>query len=432
MSSAKKPLVGFFPLSYNLAETGRAVMIAKRYKELGGGVVFFSHGGEYEHLARDLEYDIIRVKPHYNEESIDRFVRICRGDQRGLPYTETVLRELVRNEIEAYKKTEVDMILTTHNYPCCISAKAADIPLVCITTGPGSFHFSIPDNYENAVTRLIPQSVKISVLNWFFPRSKRFLKPFNAVAREYNVKPFKYISDVDKGDVTLVTNFLDFINIFPNQRHFPAEDYIGIILLDELFENNSSTEKTQALDNEIQTHLKKPGRSILLSMGSSGDKTLFLNILYALDKTPYRVIAVYANNLKENELPELNDNILLKKFVPSIEQLHKMVDLAIIHGGQGTVYTAAYAGKPVIGFPMQYEQHLHLEKMVGHGTGLMLSKKYFKQQTMLTAINKIFDNYDHFLQHAKALAQKLPRPEGDKNAAKRLLEIARKNQNKVS
>jgi UDP:flavonoid glycosyltransferase YjiC (YdhE family) len=108
-----------------------------------------------------------------------------------------------------------------------------------------------------------------------------------------------------------------------------------------------------------------------------------------------------------------------------------MVDLAIIHGGQGTVYTAAYAGKPVIGFPMQSEQHLNLEKMVGHGVGLMLSKKYFKEESLLKAISKIFDNYDFYLKNAQALANKLPKPEGDKNAARRIVEIAAEMDSKI-
>jgi UDP:flavonoid glycosyltransferase YjiC (YdhE family) len=163
-------------------------------------------------------------------------------------------------------------------------------------------------------------------------------------------------------------------------------------------------------------------------MGSSGDKPLFLKILQTLNKTPYKVIVAYANILKENEIPRLNANILLKKFVPSISQLHVMVDLNIIHGGQGTVYTAAYGGKPVIGFPMQFEQHLNLEKIVGHGAGLMLSKKYFKEETLLKAINKIFDNYDQYLRNAQLLAKKLPKPEGDKNAARRIVEIVTKQE----
>jgi len=34
----------------------------------------------------------------------------------------------------------------------------------------------------------------------------------------------------------------------------------------------------------------------------------------------------------------------------------KMVDISVIHGGIGTVMTAAYAGKPVVGVGMQPEQ----------------------------------------------------------------------------
>ncbi|OGS40869.1 MAG: hypothetical protein A3K77_08035 [Euryarchaeota archaeon RBG_13_31_8] len=163
-------------------------------------------------------------------------------------------------------------------------------------------------------------------------------------------------------------------------------------------------------------------------MGSSGDEKLFLKILQALNKTPYRVVAVYSNILKEKKLPEFNENILLKKFVPSIAQLHKMVDLSITHGGQGTVFTAAYAGKPIIGFPMQYEQHLNLEKIVGHGSGLMLSNKHFNEIKLIQAINRIFKNYDEFLQNSRNLSQILPKPEGDKKAAQRIMKILAKKQ----
>ena len=389
LPSDKKPLVGFFPLSFNLAETGRAIMIAKRYKELGGEVIFFSHGGDYEYLIKKQGFDFVRVNPLFTKEIVARIRRINKENQRRDPYSETFLRECVKNEIDAYKQTGVEMIVSTQSPPCTISARAAHIPLVTVTTGLGSFQLSFPDKHENAFTRLIPQSMKIKFFNWYFPRNKKFLKPFNVVARENNIKLFKSTVELANGDVTFVTNFLEFINIFPNQQRYPAGNYIGIILLDELFTDDTPSEKVKIQNDEIQKHLEKSEKSILLSMGSSGDKKLFINILQALNNTPYRVIAVYTNILKENELPNLNNNIMLKKYVTSIEELHKKVDLSIIHGGQGTVYTAAYAGKPIIGFPMQAEQHLNLEKMVGHGAGLMLSKKYYKQQALLTAIKKI-------------------------------------------
>jgi hypothetical protein len=390
---------------------------------LGGKVVFFSHGGQFEHLARDQGFNVIEVNPQYTEESIKRIISINRGERKGFPYTEQFLRDAVREEIAAYKQTGVKMILSFVNIPSFISARVAGVPLISVSPAPGTFYLSIPDNFENYFSRLIPQKIKILFLNWYFIRNKKFLKPFNIVAKEYQLKPFESTMDFTYGDVTLATQFLEFINVFPNQQQFPTEDYVGIILLEELFRNIFSLEQINKLDEEIKKHLEKPGKSILLSMGSSGDKPLFLKILRTLNKTPHKVIVIYANVLKEDKLPKLNDKILLKKFVPSMSQLHRIVDLAIIHGGQGTVYTAAYAGKPVIGFPMQFEQHLNLEKMVGHGTSLMLSKKNFKEEALLKAIKKIFDNYDFYMKNAQALANKLPKPEGDKNAARRIVEI---------
>ena len=78
-------------------------------------------------------------------------------------------------------------------------------------------------------------------------------------------------------------------------------------------------------------------------MGSSGDKRLFLKILEALNKTQYNVVALYANMLKKDELPKTRENILLQEYVPSLETLLQHVDLAIIHGGRGTVYSVAYS-----------------------------------------------------------------------------------------
>jgi len=425
--SDEKPLVGFFPLFYNLAETGRAILVARRYIELGGKVIFFSHGGRYEYLARDLGYNVVRVDPRYTEESIKRIVSINRRESKGLPYTEQFLREAAQEEIIAYKKTGVKMIISFVNIPSSISARVAGIPLICVSPASGTFYLSSPDDSENLFSRFIPQQIRITFINWCSMRSKKFLKPFNIIAREHHLKPFKSTMSVLYGDVTLATQFLEFINVFPNQQQFPTEDYVGIILLEELFDNVFPPEQKNKIDEEIKKHLETSGKSILLSMGSSGDKHLFLKILQTLNKNSYKVIAVYANILKEDDIPKLNDNILLKKFVPSMSQLHRMVDLTIIHGGQGTVYTAAYAGKPIIGFPMQFEQHLNLEKMVGHGAGLMLSKKYFKEEALLKAINKIFDNYDFYLKNAQILAKKLPEPEGDTNAARRIVEILQQN-----
>ena len=102
-----------------------------------------------------------------------------------------------------------------------------------------------------------------------------------------------------------------------------------IKIIEKIYSKNQPvlvTRTTKNLYSKIETFLKKPGRSILLTLGSTGRKKFFLDILEALNKTDYNVIAVYgavfifAGN-EEDKIPEFNDNILLKKYVPSMRKV---------------------------------------------------------------------------------------------------------------
>lgn len=81
-------------------------------------------------------------------------------------------------------------------------------------------------------------------------------------------------------------------------------------------------------------------------------------------------------------------------------------------------------GKPVIGIPMHAEQQWNLDNLMRHGVGIMLSKKYFTERKLFTTINRIFTNYETYLNNASLLKNKLPKPKGAEIAAKQILEIA--------
>lgn len=424
----EKPLIGFFPPFLSLADAGRLVMIAKRYRELGGKAIFFSHGGQHEYLAKENGFSIIRVNPIQSEEEIENFWSLLRDPKLKKSMNQSILskkwvEENVRNEIEAFKQTGIKMLVSAYIPTCSISTRVVKIPYVSIVNDMGYFNIQAPDIFEIFLTRRIPQHLKIRFVNWYFQRTKIFLRPFNKVAKKFCVPLFKRSNHALYGDFTFETNVLEFINIFPDQQRFSTENYIGPILLDELFATKTSEEETKQIEYEIKSHLAGLDRSIFVNLGSVGHEELFLRVLRVLNKTKYRIICLYTKPLNKNELSKLNDNILLKKFLPSIEKVHRMVDLAIIHGGQGTAYTAAYAGKPIIGIPAQLEQHRNVEKFVGHGAGLILSKKYFSKEKLLASINEVFSNYKKYLAKAKNLANKLPPPEGDKNAVRRIIEI---------
>jgi UDP:flavonoid glycosyltransferase YjiC (YdhE family) len=249
-------------------------------------------------------------------------------------------------------------------------------------------------------------------------------KPFNNAVKKYNLKILKKMSDYDlvKGDYTLYTDVIEFLGIEP--RNIAANEYfIGPISLEGIFNDNVEKQNDIDSEKEIEKHLQKNSKKILVSLGSSGKKEIFLEILEALNNTDYNVIAIYTTILDENEIPNVSDNIILRKAVPSINKLHEMVDLSIIHGGQGTVYAAAYAGKPVIGVPMTLEQHLNLENLVRENMAIILSKKYFKKKVLIDSINKIFNNYSYYLSNAEKFSKKLPCVDGEKNAVSEILNI---------
>lgn len=417
------PLIGFFPLFYNLAETGRAVLVAKRYIELGGKAIFFSHGGEYEKLAKDIGCKVVRVNPIYSDDFIDDLWKYSRLEKIGPPFSEEVLKEHVTAESKAYSQTDVKLIVTTNNFPCSLSARVAKVPLISITPKLIVKFIKYPDDAEFPLTRLIPEKLKLAILNWLFPRNKTWVRPFVKLSKYYNLQGYQQSyqnsNELNTGDYTFYTDFLEILNLSKSDIK-PTDYYIGPIFMDELFGKNTSDKRA---DDEINKHLQKSGKSILFSLGSSGTPELFINILKALSKTSYNVIAVYSSILCEDKLPVVNDNIILRRFVPSIKELNQKVDLVIIHGGQGTVYTAAYAGKPVIGFPMQFEQHLNLEMLVKHGMARIESRKYFKEEVFLKSIEDVFNNYEIYLKNAKTLASNLPKPQGVTNATRNIIEI---------
>jgi UDP:flavonoid glycosyltransferase YjiC (YdhE family) len=268
---------------------------------------------------------------------------------------------------------------------------------------------------------LIPNFIKNRFINWYLLRCRWSINGFNRLAKYYNVAPVKRFLDIFRGDYTFVADDINFLNLKPTSD-FPLKNFIGPILIDQPFKQSD-----KMLDSDVETHLRRSNRSILFTLGSSGSKKIYLEILKTLNKTNYNVIAVYTTILKEDELPKLNDNILLKRFVPSIKKINENVDLAIIHGGRGTVYTAAFSGKPVIGIPMHSEQQFNIDNLVRHGSAIRLSKKYFNEKQFLLAIKKIFDNHDSYLGNAQSLKNKLQNQNGVENAVKRILEILNKN-----
>jgi len=393
----------------------------------GGKAIFFSHGGKTKQVTEELGCELVKLgklpwsKVNEDLKNKGKFDKTPYEELLFAVYKKDLIKPFVEEEIEAFKNAGVDLIISSFNPTASISARALNIPLIVINSGTAIPPYyrqgpvTFPENYENVFTRILPKFIKNLITRWMLLNYKLMVKDFNKVAEKYGVKPFKNINDILNGDYTFVCDDINFLGIKPT-KEFPMENFVGPIS-GGLLEKQKDT-----IDEDIKRHLNRPGKSILLMMGSNRNKKLYLNILEALNQTNYNVIAVYTT-IKEDELPETKDNILLKKFIKSPKLVNKMVDLAIIHGGRGTVYTAAYSGKPIIGLPMYCEHQYNIDNMVNKGAGLRISKRFFKQEDLLKAIDTIFSNYETYLKNAQNLSKKLTTVPGEEKAAQRLFEI---------
>lgn len=417
MTGWKKKVVGFFPAFPNLAETSRLVRTAEKYREMEGQAVFFSHGGVYEKLATDSGFSVHQVEPIYSDEEIAELMKYDHLEKFGDPFPDTWLIEHVLNEEKAYKDCQTALVVTGFNIPCVLSARKAGIPLIYIIPGTAMEPYfkaglgTFPDTFENALTRLLPDRLKNWGTNISMQYSKVGTRAFNRVAKKFDLPLVKNSIGLWTGDYTLISDVKEVLDI-PDKYDFEEKDYIG-----PLFGNLGLD-----LKPKIKAHLERPGPKIYFAMGSSGNPGLYLKILSALSNTQYNVVAAYTSIIEQEDLPQVGDNILLEKYVPA-EIVNKMVDLAILHGGQGTFYTAAYSGRPVIGIPMQFEQQYNIDILVRNGSGIRLSKKYFRATDLLKAIEKILIHYDEYRKNAETLANRLPVVDGAQKGAERIKAI---------
>jgi UDP:flavonoid glycosyltransferase YjiC (YdhE family) len=132
------------------------------------------------------------------------------------------------------------------------------------------------------------------------------------------------------------------------------------------------------------------------------------------------VIARVKFQLAQLQKSQIPSNVLVTDWVPAL-QVNKMADLAVIHGGIGTVMTAALAGKPVVGVGMQMEQVANLACLQRLGFAIRVRKSLNPSRKVQVAIRKLLCEESAKVK-AAAFAEVIAQWEGPRLAAEKLLE----------
>ncbi|BFF90242.1 UDP-glucuronosyltransferase [Drosophila madeirensis] len=117
---------------------------------------------------------------------------------------------------------------------------------------------------------------------------------------------------------------------------------------------------------------------------------------------PQRVIWKFERQPPAN----LSDNIYMDVMLPQQAILaHPNVRLFICHGGMLSIIEAAYYAKPVLGFPLFYDQYRNVDRLVVEGAANILKIDALDKQELQQTIQRMI-NQPEYQQNALAISQR--------------------------
>jgi len=374
-------MIIFSPAALNLAETTRCIELAKTCRK-HFNILFVSYGGEFEHLIEKAGFRIVALEPRITQEKVDHLYKIADGRKIGAAFTKAEIEEQVKNEIALFEKLKPAAVVTAFNLSNSISCRVARIPLISIyhtswmsEKGYKSGYFTYPDLLNHAFLTWMGEKALVAVwLKLYAFMSGLVMRPYNQAARQYGIQPFKNIEELVRGDCNLLAE---------------PEGFCHLTVPDSYFIGPLIGKLDTPIPKEI-LEIKRDKPIVYFAMGSSGQPRVIKKIVEGFHGKPYRVIAPVKSLLKGLDV-KIPENVFVTDWLPA-DKVNPMADISVIHGGIGTVMTAALAGKPVVGIGMQYEQEANIDCLVKKGFAVRIRKNEFTPEKLYAAIEKLLND----------------------------------------
>ncbi len=390
------------PEMVDLAESHRMASFARAFHELGHDVVVLGDG-RYDYLFDDIPCR--RVFIEYDSVWMDdeHFRRMHNVDEYGMNWIAPAeLSTFIAAEVELLRSIRPDVAITGFRPSIRLSSRVMGVPLVWVLSAAVSEPYfqsglgTAPHGLfvKHPLMALAPPPLRNWVANMAPLHLPFKIDAWNKVALKWGIGRFESTLSIFRGDLNLLS---DAPELFPELDRLPAGyAFCGPLLM----------EHPIPAPDSLRNYQKKPGRPVIFfSMGSSGSPQLFKSLVPALANQPYDVFVATTSIIDKAEFGHLPDNVIMEKFFPPIE-VAALADVAVIHGGQGTVYSALFAGTPFVGVPMFSEQQYNLEAMARRGSGLVLRRDHCTPQTLLGAVRRILADGD-FAQSAAYIQEML-------------------------
>ncbi|WP_228069906.1 glycosyltransferase [Actinomyces bowdenii] len=367
-SSSHACRVLFAPETINIAEVTRGIEVAKRMPE-GVDCVFTGFSPRNRDLIEEAGFEFILQEPLLTDEQARQALDFDQGRGHRHPFTRAMLSQRVTSERELIRRLCASAVVVGVTPSQFISARAESVPLVFVRPFAYSLpHVSIARSY--GTTAFLPRTTRRqrvidrAAAGVFHTVASRvpLPRPFYQVAADHGVDLARNVAGALTADLNLIASAP---HLLPQHVEMPAGHRVV---------------------GPIYAHLPGPVPPLVarlaegdqpvvyFAIGSSGNRDLALSVLRGLGHAPCQVVAPVRSYLHEEDLAGLPANVHVTDWLPA-DRLGEAIDLAITHGGEGTVQTSCTQGWPFIGIPLQFEQRFNVQRCVAFGSARLLPQK---------------------------------------------------------
>lgn len=354
----------------------------------------------------------------------DEVATIMRADHDGTEFITDPARarEILQALVELLRERRPDAVVYGFLPPAGIAASIVGIPSVTYVPFPVhrpwvQRHFlrTVPDEFDLPGLADVPARVRRRigrVLSSVVVTTGFFRQPTLARAgRElgWTKRPATLFGQLD-ADLQLVN---DLPSYYAGQEIGPRTEIAGPLY---------SRSGDAPVPADIAAHFAPDDRPrVFVSMGSSGEKPFLLAAIEGVGRLDCRAVVVVLPHVAS--LPEARaaleasegpaDVLFTDAFVPA-RSVNALADVAVIHGGQGTVQTAVQAGTPVVGVGMQWEQAGNLDRLVAGGSAIRIPRQAWAADAVESALRTVTTD-PSYARAARSLQAELLATDGYQN-----------------
>lgn len=355
----------FAPVTFNLAETTRMIVIARalgpRWR-----AIFQVYEDPYTHLVEEAGFEVRRLAPVLTPAEQAQALALDQGRSIRHPFSPRLVRARVAAERRLIRQTGAEAVVMGTNVTSLISARAESVPLFYAVP------FALTRPHVEQTRRLglvpgdgrLPRSLDVlgsAALRLVYDRLPIAPRAFTAVAREVGAPPLRTGAALFEGDVNLLTVMDSELAGYT----LPA----GYRRVGPIF-----AELPGELPAAVRELAAGPRPLVYLALGSSGDRRTVLAAVASLARLDVEVVAPVRHLLEPGDEAELPGCVHLVDLLPA-HRLGGLVDAAVLHGGQGTVQTACATGVPFVGMGMQPEQSWNIAVCARQGNAIALPRR---------------------------------------------------------